>query len=120
MSVSFFLPEPEEDYQDNYEFLYFIITSPDNSPQNSTDEVSSSFTAYAHLLKSPYQLSKGDILGTICEQMMVRPRGGGGEVEIDKLPVMSWEGLREINMNLMKVQNTYLQNLIGMFDLFTY
>ena len=55
-------------------------------------------------------------MNTLYEQVLVRPRAGGGEVDIDKLPVMTWEGLKKINTDLMHVQNTYLQNLIGEFE----
>ncbi|WAR12896.1 MTBP-like protein [Mya arenaria] len=46
-----FVQEPEEDLQDNYEFLFFIITSPDQSLSPE------SFVAHANLLEHPYSLS---------------------------------------------------------------
>ena len=57
-----------------------------------------------------------DIVDTVYEQVLVRTKEGDTDIDIDKLPVMTWEGLKKINTDLMQVQNTYLQNWIGNFD----
>ena len=101
-----FLSEPEEDYQDNYEFLYFIVTTPDKSSSLE------SFTAHAHLLYSPYQLN-GEIMDIVYEQMLVKKPGVELELNIDTLPVINSDSLNNVHDDLLNIQNAFLQDWIG-------
>ena len=71
-----------------------------------------SFTAHAHLLHSPYELS-GDIIDTIFEQMLVKNQNVELDVDLNKLPVISPESLRKVHNDLLEVQTSCLQKWLG-------
>ena len=70
------------------------------------------FTAHAHLLQSPYELS-GEIVDTIFEQMLVKTQNIDLDINFDKLPVISTESLRRIHNDLVNLQTSCLQKWIG-------
>ncbi|XP_053389119.1 mdm2-binding protein-like [Mercenaria mercenaria] len=97
-----FVQEPEEDLQDNYEFLYFIITSPD---EHQTLE---SFVAFAYLLQHPYHLN-GELVNTMYSSSTNPVKGDNNtEVDLSDLPLMSWETLRNVEADIVSLQRTML------------
>ena len=98
--------EPEEDLQDNFEFLYFIITSPD---KHSSVE---NFTAHVHLLQHPYNLH-GDIVSAIYHQAMLSNKGDNAEncrdFNLNDLPLLHGETLHDIEADLVTLQQEMLR-----------
>ena len=71
-----------------------------------------SFTAHAHFLHSPYELS-GDIIDTIFEQMLVKNQNVELDVDLDKLPVISPESMRKVHNDMVDVHSSCLQRWLG-------
>ncbi|KAL4234967.1 hypothetical protein ACF0H5_006608 [Mactra antiquata] len=101
-----FVQEPEEDLLDDYEFLYFIITSPDK------DKIHDNFVVYAHLLRHPYHIN-GSIVTSMFHQSLKSEKGDNLEETIDlsSLPYMNWETLKQVEEDILSLQKTLLQRL---------
>lgn len=99
-----FVQEPEEVLQDNYEFLYFIVTSPD---KHQTLE---NFVAYAYVLQHPYHLS-GDLVNSLYKSAICSVKGDDSEkIDLSELPLMSWDTLRNVEADIVSLQRTVLQH----------
>ncbi|KAK3611645.1 hypothetical protein CHS0354_021894 [Potamilus streckersoni] len=97
-----FVQEPEEEYQDQYEFLYFLITSPDGDP--------SEVSAMAHLLRSPYEIN-----GRIMDQLYMCSLLGRQEDEVnmeydlESLPLLTSDIIVNIQRDISIIQYKLLQ-----------
>ncbi|XP_052229943.1 mdm2-binding protein-like isoform X2 [Dreissena polymorpha] len=107
--------EPEEEFQDGYEFLYFLLVAPDNrtSPEN--------FVATACLLRHPYHLS-GHLVTSIFHQCLVPVKGNEvvGEkgdnccdhdnLDLSCLPSLNAEMVEHIERDVLQLQRVKLQS----------
>ncbi|XP_052817358.1 mdm2-binding protein-like [Mya arenaria] len=100
-----FVQEPEEDLQDNYEFLFFIITSPDQSLSPE------SFVAHANLLEHPYSLS-GAIATSIFHQSLCAVKGEQSvNIDLSDLPLFNSHTLRHVEQDILYLQRIMLERL---------
>lgn len=108
MNIRFFiLPEPDEDLQDNFEFLYFVITSLDKN--NSQEK----FVCQANLLQHPYYLS-GNIASSIYNQALCPTKGDKStEVDLSCLPLINMETMQHILEDSVILQKKVLKRILG-------
>ena len=106
--MTLFVTEPDEDLQDDFEFLYFVITSPD---KNSAVD---NHVAVAYQLQHPYYLD-GSLLTTIYHNALVNNEDEKSEgIDLSGLPVMSCDMLMEAEIDLLLLRKQMLQKWISM------
>lgn len=91
---------------DNYEFLYFIITSPE---KYSSEE---KFVCHAHLLYHPYHLS-GNLVTSIYHKLLCPDGDHSGEVNLSCLPVLEMEMLQQIQEDTLVLHQMALKQFLG-------
>ncbi|KAL3859293.1 hypothetical protein ACJMK2_009518 [Sinanodonta woodiana] len=101
-----YVQEPEEEYQDQYEFLYFLITSPDGD--------SSEVSAIAHLLRSPYEIN-GRIMDKLymCSLLGRREDELNMEYDLESLPLLTSDIIVNIQRDISIIQYKLLQKWAG-------
>lgn len=102
----FIFQEPEEELQDMFEYLYFLIISPDKHC------IEEKFVCWAVLLQHPYYLN-GYIAQSLYHSSLCQVKmDGQTEVDLSNLPTLDMDMLRHIQKDIVLLQCKVLQNLL--------
>jgi len=103
------LSEPEEDLQSSFEYIFFLITSPD---KYSLEE---KFVCQAMLLQHPYHIN-GDIAFSLYHQSLCQSKGEElPDNVISDLPSLDTSILLQIQEDTVTLQRRVLSKLLGKF-----